>query len=438
VNYILTHIIFNSNSHHYSVWRYARLKEGKFIHYLTVPKASCPETPVGKHVNAYRKAVHRHLGYVTDGDAPIQRTLKGPGVTDAKIHKIPKEERIAVVHFHPDVIPYILEDQTSLGRKKLNKYRIPIELGKEVGLKDEDKCPTDDTNGVSSFYSLPNYSLEDAAADCAKAEEEYKQNFKALQAENESIQTELTADPSKFLVQIHDLKQQNAKLLSEKKDMEERLKRQMVAHAAIEKKTVRLQKGLEKVSRRLDKWESTQKVGRTPNCQAKDIYREATGLDLSEEGFYTVEPAGTEIYSKGKGGKRWSDPRMDRAVEAKQQDPTLTSEDALRIGGYEFPEIGKREIGKSEKDIMDSDNVSIKQRKNNLLRRLRQKKQSEEKKRQSSGSGVAGSAASMDGGGKTSDVAAAMEELEEPNVASGIEELDVAAKPLEEPDFGEV
>ena len=70
---------------------------------------------------------------------------------------------------------------------------------------------------------------------------------------------------------------------------------------------------------------------------------------------------------------------------------------------------------------------------------MRQKKQSLEKKRQSSGSGVAGSAASMDGGGKTSDVAAAMEELEEPIVASGIEELDVAAKPLEEPDFtGEV
>ena len=60
---------------------------------------------------------------------------------------------------------------------------------------------------------------------------------------------------------------------------------------------------------------------------------------------------------------------MDRAVEAKWCNPALSAEEALRMGGYVFPKSSDNADGK--KGVVDSDNVSIAQRKNNLLRRLR-------------------------------------------------------------------
>jgi len=71
---------------------------------------------------------------------------------------------------------------------------------------------------------------------------------------------------------------------------------------------------------------------------------------------------------------------MDRAAEAKWRDPSLSAEEALRIGGYVFPPSLAGADGKkgaaARKEVVDSDNVSIAQRKNNLLRRLRLRRNS--------------------------------------------------------------
>ena len=65
---------------------------------------------------------------------------------------------------------------------------------------------------------------------------------------------------------------------------------------------------------------------------------------------------------------RKSDPRMDRAVEAKLADPSLSLIDALRAGGFDIPDSN----GVSPQYVVvDGDNVKITQRKNQLLRRLR-------------------------------------------------------------------
>ncbi len=66
---------------------------------------------------------------------------------------------------------------------------------------------------------------------------------------------------------------------------------------------------------------------------------------------------------------RKSDPRMDRAVQAKLNDPNLSLIDALRKGGFVFPAVS--DSGKPQYAIVDADNVKITQRKNQLLRRLR-------------------------------------------------------------------
>ena len=65
-----------------------------------------------------------------------------------------------------------------------------------------------------------------------------------------------------------------------------------------------------------------------------------------------------------------TDPRMDRALEAMLADPTLSTEEGLRIGGFDFPSLEGAVI----KNVVDSDNVSVAKRKHHLLRRLRETK----------------------------------------------------------------
>ena len=82
--------------------------------------------------------------------------------------------------------------------------------------------------------------------------------------------------------------------------------------------------------------------------------------------------------AKGKSGTaksgRKSDPRMDRAVEAKLADPTISLLDALRAGGFDITVSNGSNT--PQYAAVDGDNVRITQRKNQLLRRLRTAKQS--------------------------------------------------------------
>lgn len=66
---------------------------------------------------------------------------------------------------------------------------------------------------------------------------------------------------------------------------------------------------------------------------------------------------------------RKSDPRMDAAVEAKINNPDLSLVDALKQGGFVFPNV--EGASTPQYNVVDSDNVKITQRKNQLLRRLR-------------------------------------------------------------------
>jgi hypothetical protein len=72
--------------------------------------------------------------------------------------------------------------------------------------------------------------------------------------------------------------------------------------------------------------------------------------------------------SIAKSGRK-SDPRMDRAVEAKLADPSISLVDALRAGGFDIPSTSDGST--PQYVVVDGDNVKITQRKNQLLRRLR-------------------------------------------------------------------
>lgn len=64
-----------------------------------------------------------------------------------------------------------------------------------------------------------------------------------------------------------------------------------------------------------------------------------------------------------------TDHRMSEAVRAKIRTPDMSSYDALKSGGFDFPVPEK---GTNPNDVIDSDGVSLQQRKNQLARRLRQ------------------------------------------------------------------
>lgn len=69
---------------------------------------------------------------------------------------------------------------------------------------------------------------------------------------------------------------------------------------------------------------------------------------------------------------RRGDPRMNRAVATRQANPNMSLQEALIAGGFRFPnELPSNGNGKLDRTVLDSDNVLLSQRKNQLSRRLR-------------------------------------------------------------------
>ena len=88
----------------------------------------------------------------------------------------------------------------------------------------------------------------------------------------------------------------------------------------------------------------------------------------------------TEAGSKRKRARNVVDPRMAKAVRAKQEDPDLKLHDALIIGGFVFTQKGPKQ---TDFHVFDEDGVSLKQRKNNLCTRLKREQTKIETKKAS-------------------------------------------------------
>lgn len=221
-------------------------------------------------------------------------------------------------------------------------------------------------NVLTSLF--PSSSIAEATAEIERAEAEYIQKAKEFQAKNASLLAETAANPSKAVMRIADLESRNATLVEEIKERKVRVQEDLVEKRALKKKSEKLERALEMMARRMDTWERSQKLGAgMSNRDAKDIYKDATGKDLGEEGYYGVEPSGSHHYTKGTFNKSWTDPRMDRAVQAKWDDPSLRFEEALRIGGFDF--LLTEKYG-AAKDIEDADGVPLLKRKAELRRRI--------------------------------------------------------------------
>ncbi|KAL7483567.1 hypothetical protein ACHAW6_009200 [Cyclotella cf. meneghiniana] len=108
-------------------------------------------------------------------------------------------------------------------------------------------------------------------------------------------------------------------------------------------------------------------VGRHINkdCYEKSLHSILTNSDTNEK---SCEEKSSNDASPSHPG-RTGDPRMNRAVKAKLENPSMSLIAALVIGGFVFPDLEKLEGRLSS--VKDTDNVTVYQRRNQLLRRLR-------------------------------------------------------------------
>eukprot|EP00980_Cylindrotheca_fusiformis_P026071 scaffold15305_cov126-Cylindrotheca_fusiformis.AAC.9 len=94
-----------------------------------------------------------------------------------------------------------------------------------------------------------------------------------------------------------------------------------------------------------------------------EVKNGSTKKSASVSGGSSVGSANNNSSKSSKLGRK-GDPRMHRAVSARLSNPELSLFEALRVGGFDFPT-------NDDASVLDSEKVTLGQRKNQLSRRLR-------------------------------------------------------------------
>jgi hypothetical protein len=539
--------------------QWSRLGEGRYVDYVLLPPpppASLtadgetgditmkePTTKGGKHGLAFRNIAYHGLGYDTTGvvvkggnngvdindgadEMGSNTTAASTVVENERVvmtnndintnsndinnndnktttsSSKKKNEYIAMVHFHPRIIPYLRRDGIDpplwndnsstvvCKRKKVDKWRIPLAVGREIGYSDNYLCPDIDSMGNMTYFAVPNYNLDVVADTLQLAMTTHNDTLRhvrnedaALLAAAEAATTKAAVTTSnnedeagtksklllnenenrkKMVVRMQTINQTNSTLKKENAELSSRLLQNDITRNTLLTQSMKLTRIHDRLVQRVERLEKTMKqsakkrareekarnnkintnmmggeemvvpVGddngitaattTTPTTTKKKKAKSSTA-SITKEGNVAPPPPlpgkpfftnGTNCTTRrvggGSGGKRNSDARMDRAVEAKFHNPSLSAEEALCIGGFVFSTTttttvlpppgmpfftnggdgsggggvdgsgipmmktsnsGNNNKGGRDATIVDTDNISLAQRKNNLLRRLR-------------------------------------------------------------------
>jgi hypothetical protein len=148
------------------MWRWAELNDDSKFPYFQIPgypKKS--DTSMGKHIVRYREIIHLHLfGHGTSGDIKTGKS---------------KVDYIALHHFPPSFQPYLNSD---VGSRKEFKWRVPIDVGKQCGLTENDLCKTVDELGNRTYYCCPIQRMSESLHEVSEAEERLKIRQQAANA----------------------------------------------------------------------------------------------------------------------------------------------------------------------------------------------------------------------------------------------------------------
>ena len=240
--------------------RWAHLKEHDRVGYLHVPEKiiQVTDTLTARHVNAFRQGLYKYLSKETFDTEETNRQIcetdgdEETAETSSKKLKQLKDERIAYCHFHPKVIEHLLKDKEKYIKKRF-RWRISCALGEEIGLKPDDMCPDPNEDDAMNYFALPNYSLNAAMADVLKAEEVYEARIRKIQSSQVKLTKSISANPQKYALEIHNLREENARLMAEVKVLKSKLKQEHGARCKAEEKKHSVDRKLTKTKCRLEK-----------------------------------------------------------------------------------------------------------------------------------------------------------------------------------------
>ncbi|KAL3797957.1 hypothetical protein HJC23_013195 [Cyclotella cryptica] len=261
--------------------RWCRIKEDNGrVGYLNLPLevTKAKDTLNARHVIAFRRGVMRYLygedatdvavdtsgslpplpGEENEDDLDQESLTQDEDIDKFTKHCLPKDKRIAFCHFHPKVVTLLLKEKEQCMFKRY-KWRIPIALGEEIGLLPQDICPDPDANGEPSYFALPNYSLESAVADVAKAEQSYADRLDVFKISHTRLAERIAAHPSKYAMEIVDLREQNTLLTSQVQELKSKLKTEQALRMKAEIKIQAMENRLSKTKHRLQKVVETKK-----------------------------------------------------------------------------------------------------------------------------------------------------------------------------------
>lgn len=266
--------------------RWLRIEGDGRFGYLHLPWEATrgKDTLNSRHVAAFREGVFRYLGKIEaevdcnvgqhsvehhnqhsyDADVTHESTLQeataAGQIEDLRNNSASNEleikqqskvdNRIAFCHFHPKVIDLLLKEKEQYMLKR-HRWRIPLPLAQEIGLQVQDMCPDPDENGERTCFALPNYPLESALADVEAAEQAYAQKVEEMKSSQTKLVKHITANPFKYALEIHNLREQNTRLAVEVKELKSKLKTEHATRCKIEQRNQHIDKRLARTKHRL-------------------------------------------------------------------------------------------------------------------------------------------------------------------------------------------
>ena len=341
--------------------RWLAIKENERVEYLHVPLeiSRGKETANARHVMAFREGVFRYLygekikhetGVASDEIPAKEETLgqesmqqqeetaaatevvtaaatttttttndanKLKEATDSPSIQLPKDQRIAFCHFHPKVIEQLLKEKEQSMFKR-HRWRIPLSLGEEIGLhQPQDLCPDPDSNDETTYFALPNYSLQSAMADIETAEEAYTQRVNKSKKSQSKLAKLISGNPHQYALELHELRLENARLSAEVRELKSRLKSEHGIRCKIEQKNQSMDKKLTQTKHRLEKVAESKKTivkrGRPPKIDT----------DVTKNLFMNIDLNNSLSFLPG-----WADPtNVGDNDTIGQQMPSLLNED---------------------------------------------------------------------------------------------------------------
>lgn len=237
------------------------------------------------------------LTTVNEEEVSIDETAKSEDVgVDADDQKGKKDtrrkiERVAMVHFHPSIHPYLPVEgpKGGLTGNKSDMWRVPLDVGRAIGYTDEYRCPEPDSIGAHSFFAVPNYDLQSAIADVANAEKLYKDRIKKIKAEDKALIKLATKNPKKLVMRMQDVRMENMQLERDTAELREFLKVEESTTSVMTTNTSKLQNRIEKMTRKIDKLEGKtrpKKAGNTVSTKSRKWWTKTASLEPEQRKLF--------------------------------------------------------------------------------------------------------------------------------------------------------